>query len=130
MLWALLLLTLILSSTLCGILFWVFRKHSEESKNSSDQLTGFLNFHTMTVEKLLDQQKDLLNRLQSHNWTEYSQLAASVVQPTIFQGPPERVNPDDLYAMEAEDHWGEFEPPEKFEDAMTAVKGLFGDVST
>ena len=48
---------------------------------------------------------DLLNRLQTHSWTEYAGLN-QVLNPS----PVEYVSPDSFYEKQVTDEFGDFEP--------------------
>lgn len=60
--------------------------------------------------------KDLLNRLQTHNWTEYSSLN-QVLNPT----PVEYVSPDSLFERQLVDEFGSFEPIVDLTEAMARL---------
>lgn len=121
--WVLLSVSLVTNCALLAIVFFLLKKFSAESQTSVQILEKSQEHSQVLFLKMMEQNTSLLNRLQSHNWQEFSSLQIA----SAPQVQTERVNPDEAYFQtgDHDDHWGEYEPPESLKDTISLLKEQF-----
>ena len=95
--WLLALMGLWLSLLITAFIFLTWRIYLSSLSSLRSALENSQNALTANQAELLQQQQSLLNRLLSHNWTEFAAISSGTQVLSDLASPTEYVVPDSLY---------------------------------